>query len=203
MQYSACDSFPFPSGRAITLVDHRDVKLQYNAYAVLAEERFGIRAEICYCAPMRYFEDFSEGQVFELGERRVSEREIVDFARDFDPQPFHVDPEQARHSIYGGLIASGWHTGSIYMSLLVRGLLHDAASLGSAGIDEMRWLKPVRPGDVLEARMTVTSLKPSQKHPDRGTVFTLGELFNQGGERVMFVRSSGMFSRRATSPSSP
>ena len=154
---------------------------------------------------MRYFEDFSEGQVFDLGARTVGEDEILEFARDFDPQPFHVDRGQAARSMYGGLIASGWHTGSIYMSLLVAGLLHDAASLGSAGIDELRWLKPVRPGDVLKARMTVTSLKPSQKHPDRGTVFNLGELFNQRGERVMFVRSSGMFARRpgATSPSSP
>jgi acyl dehydratase len=144
----------------------------------------------------RYFEDFTPGRRYEAGSVSVSEEEILAFARQYDPQSFHVDPEAARASIYGGLIASGWHTGSIYMSLLVRGLLHDAASLGSAGIDEMRWLKPVRPGDVLKARMTVTSLKPSSKHPDRGTVFTLGELFNQNDERVMFVRSSGMFKKR-------
>jgi acyl dehydratase len=145
---------------------------------------------------MRYFEDFAEGQVFELGEETVSEEEMLEFARRYDPQPFHTDPEAARRSMYGGLIASGWHTGSIYMGLLVRGMLHDAASLGSAGIDEMRWLKPVRPGDVLRARMTVVSMKPSSRHPERGTIFNLGELFNQNGERVMFVRSSGMFARR-------
>jgi len=145
---------------------------------------------------MRYFEDFSEGQVFELGEERIAEPEILEFARRYDPQVFHVDPEAARGTMYGGLIASGWQTGAIYMGLLVRGLLHDTASLGSAGIDEMRWLKPVRPGDVLRARLTITSLKPSAKHPDRGTTFNLGELFNQAGERVMFVRSSGMFARR-------
>ncbi|MGZ6142003.1 MAG: MaoC family dehydratase [Myxococcales bacterium] len=145
---------------------------------------------------MRYFEDFTEGQVVDLGEQRVGEAEILDFARKFDPQPFHVDPDAARASMYGGLIASGWHTGSIYMGLLVSGLLRDSSSLGSAGIDELRWLKPVRPGDVLRARVTITSIKPSAKHPGRGTVFTLGELFNQGGERVMFVRSSGMFARR-------
>ncbi len=145
---------------------------------------------------MRYFEDFAEGQVFELGEETVSEQEVLEFARRYDPQPFHVDPEAARRSMYGGLIASGWHTGSIYMGLLVRGMLHDAASLGSAGIDEMRWLKPVRPGDRLRARLTVTSVKPSERHPNRGTIFNLGELFNQDGERVMFVRSSGMFARR-------
>jgi acyl dehydratase len=152
---------------------------------------------------MRYFEDFKEGQVFELGEQQITEQEILEFARKYDPQPFHIDPVQASLSMYGGLIASGWQTGSIYMGLLVRGLLHDSASLGSAGIDELRWLKPVRPGDVLRARLTVTSLKPSAKHPDRGTVLNLGELFNQRGERVMFVRSSGMFAKRPTSPSSP
>src|SRR3954466_14529778 len=145
---------------------------------------------------MRYFEDFSEGQVFELGETAVSEAEILEFANRFDPQSFHVDKDAARSSLYGGLIASGWHTGSLYMGLMVRGLLLDSASLGSAGIDELRWLKPVRPGDTLKARLTVASVKPSQKHPNRGTVFTLGEMFNQAGARVMFIRSSGMFARR-------
>ncbi|MGZ6125224.1 MAG: MaoC family dehydratase [Myxococcales bacterium] len=145
---------------------------------------------------MRYYEDFAEGQVYELGEATVSEAEILDFARKFDPQPFHVDPEAGKRSMYGGLIASGWHTGSLYMSLMVRGLLHDSSSLGSAGIEELRWLKPVRPGDRLRARMTITSVRPSTRGADRGTVFTLGELFNQHGERVFFVRSSGMFGRR-------
>ena len=145
---------------------------------------------------MRYFEDFAEGQVFELGEETVSEPEVLQFARRYDPQPFHVDPVAARASMYGGLIASGWQTGSIYMGLLVRNHLHDAASLGSAGIDELRWLKPVRPGDTLRGRMTVTSVKPSERHPNRGTVFNLGELFNQRGERVFSVRSSGMFACR-------
>ena len=145
---------------------------------------------------MRYFEDFSEGQVFELGEDHVSEEEILTFARRFDPQSFHIDPEAARSSLYGGIIASGWQTSSIYMGLMVRGLLQDSSSLGSAGIDELRWLKPVRPGDTLRARLTITSVKPSAKHAGRGTVFTLGELFNQAGERVMFVRSSGMFARQ-------
>ena len=145
---------------------------------------------------MRYFEDFAEGQVFELGETTVSEEEILAFARKFDPQPFHIDPEAARRSMYKGLIASGWHTGSIYMGLMVRNLLLDSSSLGSAGIDELRWLNPVRPGDRLRARLTVTSVRPSSKRADRGTVFTQGEMLNQNGERVFFVRSSGMFGRR-------
>src|SRR5437667_2655497 len=147
---------------------------------------------------MRYFEDFAEGQVYELGEASISEAEILEFARKYDPQPFHVDQAAAQHSMFRGLIASGWQTASMYMGLLVRGLLLDSASLGSAGVDELRWLKPVRPGDVLKARLTVTSVKLSQKHPNRGTVFTLGELFNQHGERVMLIRSSGMFAKRGT-----
>jgi acyl dehydratase len=145
---------------------------------------------------MRHFEDFAEGQIYELGEVTVGEDEIVEFARRYDPQPFHVDREAAKHSIFGGLIASGWHTGSLYMGLLVRGMLRESRSLGSAGIDEMRWLKPVRPGDTLRARVTITGVKPSERHPERGTVFTLGEMFNQSGERVFFIRSSGMFGRR-------
>ena len=145
---------------------------------------------------MRYFEDFAEGQVYELGEASLSEAEIVEFARKYDPQPFHVDQAAAQQSMFGGLIASGWQTGSLYMGLLVRGLLLDASSLGSAGIDELRWLKPVRPGDVLRGRVTITSVKPSSRNPSRGTVATYGELFNQRGERVFFVRSSGMFARR-------
>src|SRR6267378_2334586 len=131
---------------------------------------------------MRYFEDFAEGQVYDLGELRVSEPEIVEFARKYDPQA-------AQRSIFGGLIASGWHTGSMYMGLLVRGLLQQSATLGSPGVDEMRWLKPVRGGDLLRGRVTITSVKPSSKHADRGTVGTLGELFNEQGERVFFVRS--------------
>lgn len=153
-------------------------------------------ANLGYSRTMRYFEDFGEGQVFELGEETVSEEEVLEFARRFDPQPFHIDRQAAKATMFGGLIASGWHTGSIYMGLMVRGLLADSSSLGSAGIDEMRWLKPVRPGDRLRARLTVTAVKSSERHPQRGTVFTLGELFNQTGERVMFVRSSGMFARR-------
>ncbi|TMA15241.1 MAG: MaoC family dehydratase [Deltaproteobacteria bacterium] len=145
---------------------------------------------------MRYFEDFAEGQVYDLGELRVSEPEIVEFARKYDPQAFHVDPEVAQRSIFGGLIASGWHTGSMYMGLLVRGLLQQCATLGSPGVDEMRWLKPVRGGDLLRGRVTITSVKPSSKHEGRGTVATLGELFNEQGERVFLVRSAGIFARR-------
>jgi acyl dehydratase len=145
---------------------------------------------------MRYLEDFSEGQIFELGEDPIREQEILEFARRFDAQPFHIDAEAARKSIYGGLIASGWHTASFFMGLLVRGLLHDVASLGAGGIDDLRWLKPVRPGDTLRARLTVLGTRPSTKHVDRGLLSCLGEMFNQHGERVLSIRWSAMIGRR-------
>ena len=145
---------------------------------------------------MRHLEDFKEGQVFELGEDIIREQEILDFARRFDAQPFHVDPEAAKASIYGGLIASGWHTASFFMGLLVRGLLHDVASLGAGGIDELRWLKPVRPGDTLRARLSVVGTRPSTKHADRGLITCVGEMFNQHGERVLLIRWSAMIARR-------
>jgi len=145
---------------------------------------------------MRYLEDFREGQTFELGEETITEREILEFARRFDGQPFHTDPEAAEKSIYGGLIASGWHTGSFFMGLLVRGLIHDVASLGAGGIDELRWQKPVRPGDKLRAKLTVVGVRNSTKHPDRGLVSLVGEMFNQLGERVLLLRWSAMIARR-------
>jgi len=145
---------------------------------------------------MRYLEDFSEGESFELGEETIREQEILDFARRFDAQPFHVDKEAARRSMYGGLIASGWHTASLFMGMLVRSLLHDVASLGAGGLDELRWLKPVRPDDKLRGRLTVLGRRPSTKHADRGLLTCLGELFNQKGERVLMIRWSAMVGRR-------
>lgn len=145
---------------------------------------------------MRYFEDLNPGDVFDLGEVRMTEAEILEFAARFDPQPFHLDHDAAKHSIFGGLVASGWHTGSAFMGLLVRGLLHDVASLGAGGLDELRWLKPVRPGDVLRGRFTILEKRESARHPERGTLVNLGELFNQGGERVFFIRWPALVGRR-------
>ena len=145
---------------------------------------------------MRYFEDLNAGETFDLGELSLSEDEIIEFARQFDPQPFHIDREAAKTSIFKGLVASGWHTGAAFMGLLVRGLLHDVASLGASGLDELRWLKPVRPGDVLRGRFTVLSKKDSEKYPNRGTTMNLGELFNQQGERVFFIRWPALVGRR-------
>ena len=145
-----------------------------------------------------YFEDFRVGQVIELGSRTVSKDEIIAFARQFDPQPFHVDEAAAERSIYGGLIASGWHTGSLFMRLLYDGLLSHAASMGSPGQDELRWIKPVRPGDTLSARGLVEELIPSRSKPDRGLIRTTYEVFNQDGDKVMMVRGLGMFGKRPT-----
>ncbi|MFP6716684.1 MAG: MaoC family dehydratase [Alphaproteobacteria bacterium] len=145
-----------------------------------------------------YFEDFRVGQVIELGSCTVSKDEIIAFARKFDPQPFHIDEAAAERSIYGGLIASGWHTGSLFMRLLYDGLLSHAASMGSPGQDELRWIKPVRPGDTLSARGLVEELIPSRSKPDRGLIRTTYEVFNQDGDKVMMVRGLGMFGKRPT-----
>ena len=144
----------------------------------------------------RYFEDFEPGQVLELGSRTVTEDEIVDFARQFDPQPFHVDPEAAVGSVFGGLIASGWHTGAMWMRLYVDNMLGSASAQGSPGIEELRWLAPVRPGDTLRGRLTVLEATPSERRPDRGTVRIRGEMINQDGVTVMSMVSRGHFGRR-------
>jgi len=145
---------------------------------------------------MLYFEDFPLGDVRESPSRSVTHDEIVAFARQFDPQPFHTDDEAARRTFYGGLLASGWHTTAILMRLLWETFLKDAASLGSPGVDEVRWIKPVRPGDTLRARFTVTEARPSQSRPDRGIVRSFSEVFNQHGEIVMTLRGLGLFARR-------
>ncbi len=141
------------------------------------------------------FEDFAAGQVYELGSRTVTEEEIVDFARQWDPQPFHVDPEAAKESVFGGLIASGWQTGAIWMRLYVDAML-GAAAHGSPGIEELRWLAPVRPGDTLSGRLTILEATPSATKPDRGTIRIRGEMVNQDGVTVMAMTSRGHFGRR-------
>lgn len=145
-----------------------------------------------------HFEDFKVGQVIELGSCTVSKDEIIAFARKFDPQPFHIDEAAAERSIYGGLIASGMHTCSIFMRLLYDGLLSRAASMGSPGQDELRWIKPVRPGDTLSASGLVEELIPSRSKPDRGLIRTTYEVFNQDGDKVMTLRGIGMFEKRPT-----
>ncbi|MBS2032103.1 MAG: MaoC family dehydratase [Deltaproteobacteria bacterium] len=143
-----------------------------------------------------YFEDFPVGRSFDVGGATVSEAEILAFARQFDPQPFHIDAEAAKKSMFGGIIASGWHTASIAMRLQVDGILNKSHSMGSPGIDQLRWLKPVRPGDTLRCRIEVMEARPSQSKPDRGSVKCRYELSNQRGEVVMTMEGWGMFARR-------
>jgi len=118
------------------------------------------------------------------------------FARKFDPQPFHVDEHAAKQSIYGGLIASGWHSGSLLMRMFYEAVFRDAASMGSPGIDELRWLKPVRPGDSLTVRGSVLAARASQSKPDRGFVNFLWEVFNERDQKVMTLTCPQMLLRR-------
>jgi acyl dehydratase len=146
--------------------------------------------------PAQYFEDFRPGQTVELGSRTVTEEEIVAFARQWDPQPFHIDAEAARDSVFGGLVASGWHTGAMWMRLYVDSLLDGTASHGSPGVEELRWLAPVRPGDTLTGRLEVLEAVPSERRPDRGTVRIRAEMVNQDGITVMSMTTRGHFGRR-------
>ena len=146
--------------------------------------------------PELTFEDFEAGQVHELGNHTVSEDEIVDFARRWDPQPFHVDLEAASESQFGGLIASGWHTCAMWMRLYVDSLLGSATGRGSPGVEELRWLAPVRPGDTLTGRLTVLETTSSERRPDRGTVRIRGEMVNQDGVTVLSMVSRGHFGRK-------
>lgn len=137
----------------------------------------------------RYFEDYVQGSVQEFGSVRVEEAEIIEFAEKYDPQEFHTNPEAAARGPFGGLIASGWHTGGLMMRMWADNYLSTASSLGSPGIDELRWLKPVRPGDTLKVRATVLETRLSRSKPDRGLVRTLSEVVNQNGEVVMSVNA--------------
>ncbi|HMN63520.1 MAG: MaoC family dehydratase [Burkholderiaceae bacterium] len=148
----------------------------------------------------RYFEDFRPGEVIEFGDYLVTEEEIVDFARRYDPQPFHVDRKAAAESIYGGLIASGWMTGSIMMRLLVDHFIAPASSMGSPGVDEVRWSRPVRPGDRLHVRVTIVDTKRSQSKPDRGIVQVQQEMINQQGDTVMSLRGMSLSKCRTPAP---
>jgi acyl dehydratase len=134
---------------------------------------------------VRYFDDYVPGTTHDCGSISVSQAEIISFATQFDPQPFHVDPEAAARGPYGGLIASGWHTAAMVMRQLVDHYLPAEASLGSPGMDEIRWLGPVRPGDTLGVRATVLEARRSQSKPDRGIMKTVIEAVNQDGHTVM------------------
>jgi acyl dehydratase len=145
---------------------------------------------------IRYFEDFPLGETLELGSHQFTAESIVAFGTAFDPQVYHVDPERAKSSVWGGLIASGWQTASVYMRLLVDNLIGATESLGSPGLDSLKWLKPVRPGDTLRARITFLDGAPSRSRPDRGIIRSRGEMVNQQGDVVMQLEAVNFFARR-------
>jgi acyl dehydratase len=143
-----------------------------------------------------YFEDFVVGETLEVGQHTFTEEEIITFAKQFDAQPFHIDPLAARDSAFRGLIASGWHTCSVMMSMVVSNLLGNSASMGSPGVDAIRWLRPVRPGDTLSVKLTVLASRLSASRPDRGIVSTRWQGFNQHGQPVVDLRTKIIVGRR-------
>jgi acyl dehydratase len=131
-----------------------------------------------------YFEDMVPGTVYEFGSIKVEEKEILEFSRRYDPQDFHSDPEAAKRTSFGGLVASGWHTAAMAMRMIVDNRLSRINTMGSPGVDELRWLKPVRPGDLLSVRLTIIEARRSQSKPDRGTVRWSVQVLNQSRDVV-------------------
>ena len=146
---------------------------------------------------MRYYEDLEVGAADAVSqEYLVTADEIIEMGERWDPQPFHTDPEAAKESVFGGLIASGWHTGAMWMRMYVDAML-GSASRGSPGIEELRWLAPVRPGDTLTGSITVLETSPSERDPTRGTVRIRAEMTNGDGVVVLRMTSRGHFGRRS------
>jgi acyl dehydratase len=154
--------------------------------------------ETCFPVPPaeRFFEDYHEGRVYEFGSVMISESEIIDYARRFDPQAMHIDPEQAAKGRFGGIIASGWHTVGIAMRLYVDQYLSQTASLASPGVDELRWPNPVRPGDTLRIRVSIVEVRPSRSKPDRGLVRARLEALNQDNDLVLSMIAMSILGRR-------
>ncbi len=146
----------------------------------------------------RYLEDFHLGQHFDLGSFSLTEAEIIDFATQFDPQIFHTDPVAARDSAFGGLVASGWHSCSKMMRLLVDNVLANSSSMGSSGFDSLLWLRPVRPNDKISTSMVVTGVRTSASKPDRGIVRFEWNAHNDSGEQVAEMKTHCIFGRRST-----
>jgi acyl dehydratase len=143
-----------------------------------------------------YWEDFAAGTVREFGQMPVSREAVLEFARQFDPQPFHLDDEAAAGSLFGRLSASGWHTCAMAMRMMCDDYLLDSASLGSPGIDQLKWLKPVCPGDTLSMRLTVLEARVMNSRPGVGLVRSRWEVLNQLDEPVLTMEGWGMFGRR-------
>jgi acyl dehydratase len=168
----------------------------------LPPERLALARTLPYLLHMNekrqtlHWEDFEVGRTVPLGEKQVTREEIVAFAAEFDPQPFHLDEVAAKDTMLGGLAASGWHTCAMLMRMMCDGFLLNSTSLGSPGLDEVKWLKPVRPGDTLRAQYTCVESRPSGRRPDMGVCKILYEVDNQHGETVMTWDCTQFFGRR-------
>jgi len=153
-------------------------------------------------ANQRFFEDIKADQVYEFGTITVSEKDIIDFARQFDPQDFHLDPAKAASSLFGGIVASGWHTTAVVMRLYVDHYLSHVANLGSPGVEDIRWPNPLRPGDTLRIRVTILEARPSRSKPDRGIVRVRVEAINQTDNLVLSMIGVSFVGRRQESSAS-
>ena len=145
---------------------------------------------------MKYFEDVQVGDVMRFGHYEVTRDEIIEYARQFDPQPFHLDEEAAKASMFGGLIASGWHTGAMFIRMVVEHTTPVHATTGAMGFDDLKWIRPVRPGDVLSVESEIREKIESRSRPDRGTVKIESRISNQRGEVVMSLVSLVIYLRR-------
>jgi acyl dehydratase len=144
----------------------------------------------------RYLEDIRKGDQFRTVNYTVIENEMIEYARRYDPQPFHTDPVAARESVFGGLVASGWYTAAVTMRLIVQGEVHIAGGLIGMGVEELRWRRPVLPGDTLHVEVEVLEVRPSHSHPDRGIVRVHNTTLNQRDEIVQTMVTALFVPRR-------
>ncbi|MFM9971622.1 MAG: MaoC family dehydratase [Burkholderiales bacterium] len=145
---------------------------------------------------MKYFEDFPAGTLIDCGTRFVSKDEIIRFATEFDPQPFHIDDVAAAKTHFGGVVASGWHSGSIAMRMVVDTVMHDSSCMGSPGMERMRWLKPLRANTSVNVKFHVHEAEPSKTRPDRGRIKVAFEMYDDKGELLMDTIATVLFGRR-------
>ena len=173
-----------------------------NGTASLVDDRSGRSVPVGNPAPVSklYFEDFAPGRVFKYGPRRVPREEMIGFAAEFDPQPMHLDEAAAKDTMMRGLSASGWYACYILMRMSVDAFVGRSASMGAPGVDEVRWLEPIRPDDDLHLRATVADARVSKSRPDMGFVKLDFEIFNDSGARVMTLATSLMMERRRAAP---
>jgi len=143
-----------------------------------------------------YFEDLNEGDNYSLGPLFVSKKEILEFANKYDPQPFHIDEKKAKESLFGDLCASGWHTCSLYMKMLCDSFIKNLASLGSPGMNEIRWIKPLFPDQNITGKVTIVSKTPSKSKPQIGSLITNSEVYNNKKEIIMTLQSISIVKKR-------